>query len=120
MRVRGSTLRGPFLSDQSEESKLSQQTKDTALMKEVAKRQLLQTSAPLRAQFMENLKKVMKQSMSADPVTCLARASIFGVFLCLLVSLGPYLRGLKVHWAQRFPRKTSFSRDFTEIKTTFS
>ncbi|CAK9006658.1 unnamed protein product [Durusdinium trenchii] len=49
------------------ESKLSQQTKNTALLKEVAKRQLLQTSAPLRAQLMGNLKKVMKERMSADP-----------------------------------------------------
>lgn len=52
---------------QSYEKQLSRQTKDTALLKEVAKRQLLQTSAPLRAQLMENLKNLMKEKMSADP-----------------------------------------------------
>jgi len=52
---------------QTFEKQLSQQTQNTSLLKEAAKRELLSISAPLRAELMQKLREIMKKNMTADP-----------------------------------------------------
>lgn len=49
------------------EKQLSQQTQNTSLLKEAAKRELLNISAPLRAELMQKLREIMKKNMTSDP-----------------------------------------------------
>ena len=49
------------------ESRLMKREQEVGLKKELAKVQLLRISAPLRAELIENLKGMMKESMLADP-----------------------------------------------------
>ena len=52
---------------QSFEKHLDKHTKETSLLREHAKLKLLETSAPLRAEFMEKLRELMKERVTADP-----------------------------------------------------
>ncbi|CAE7761811.1 unnamed protein product [Symbiodinium pilosum] len=52
---------------QSLDRPLSKHAKETRLLREHAKLQLLEKSAPLRAEYMEKLKQLMKQRATADP-----------------------------------------------------
>ena len=52
---------------QSFEKHLGKHTKETSLLREHAKLKLLETSAPLRAEWMEKLRELMKQRATADP-----------------------------------------------------
>ncbi|CAE7033589.1 unnamed protein product [Symbiodinium sp. CCMP2456] len=49
------------------EKHLGKHTKETSLLREHAKLKLLETSAPLRAEFMQKLRKLMKERATADP-----------------------------------------------------
>ncbi|CAE7872681.1 unnamed protein product [Symbiodinium microadriaticum] len=49
------------------EKHLGKHTKETSLLREHAKLKLLETSAPLRAEFMQKLRRLMKERATADP-----------------------------------------------------